>query len=209
MTDDPKPPPRGGPVPRVPYSRALGEAICERIEAGDSLKEIAASEGFPPFSTLRGWLRIHPEFADRMAEALATAGKARSGPRSAYSHELAKEIVARLERGEKVRDLCADPRMPSPATLLAWQSQYPEFGRLYALVRDAQAEMLTDDVIEAAGNFTVENATAAAGEVRTLQWAVARISPRKPPARTEPAVAPTPTINLTILRFGNRKDPAE
>ena len=53
------------------YTPEIAEAVCERLEAGQSLAEVARAEGMPGRSTVYQWLEKHPEFADRYARARA------------------------------------------------------------------------------------------------------------------------------------------
>ncbi len=60
------------------YTKAIGEAICERIGCGQSLTTICPLEGMPDMTTVWRWLRDFPEFhtmyvaaRDAQADALA------------------------------------------------------------------------------------------------------------------------------------------
>lgn len=45
------------------YTFELGQAICERIADGDSLRSICNDEGMPNRTTVLRWLEANPEFA--------------------------------------------------------------------------------------------------------------------------------------------------
>lgn len=46
------------------YTDAVGEAVCERLAAGEPLSAIGADPAMPSRSTLFNWLREHPDFRD-------------------------------------------------------------------------------------------------------------------------------------------------
>ncbi len=71
--------PRGGGRRReaMPlYSRAIAEAICDRIGEGRTTRQIAAEPGMPPMGTLYLWLRREPEFAQMFGWACEMRGEA-------------------------------------------------------------------------------------------------------------------------------------
>ena len=59
-----------GPARSYLFSEAIGEEICRRLAAGESLRSICRSEGMPDISTVLKWAldRAHP-FARRYAQA--------------------------------------------------------------------------------------------------------------------------------------------
>jgi hypothetical protein len=59
-------------------------------------------------------------------------------------------ICERLIEGESLRAICTEPAMPDKATVLSWNSQNKEFGKLYASAREFQAQCISDDAIDVA-----------------------------------------------------------
>lgn len=53
----------------MPYSREMGDAICEGIAQGQSLRAICKAEGMPAVPTVCLWLARNPEFAEQYARA--------------------------------------------------------------------------------------------------------------------------------------------
>src|SRR6478672_2811574 len=47
---------------RFPISRAVGNLVCERIAAGETLNKIASEPGMPSRSTIDRWCTDRPEF---------------------------------------------------------------------------------------------------------------------------------------------------
>ncbi|HEX3700224.1 MAG TPA: hypothetical protein VHV27_06070 [Phenylobacterium sp.] len=54
---------------------------------------------------------------------------------SAFTWEMGELVLARIAAGETVRQLTADPRMPSYATVYRWTHMIAEFGEAYRAVR--------------------------------------------------------------------------
>ena len=72
-----------------------------------------------------------------------------------HTDQLAAQICARIATGESLRKLCEAPEMPSVATVMRWLfDPHPagdprlDFREQYA--REAQAELLVDEMIEIA-----------------------------------------------------------
>lgn len=61
-------------------------------------------------------------------------------PVSRYRREMGEVICARIEVGESLRSIAADPDMPSHVTILHWTRVHPEFGEMYRKVRAHLAE---------------------------------------------------------------------
>ena len=64
-------PPTGNPVGRPStYTPELADLICEQIVEGKSLSMICRPNGMPKLSTIFGWFRKHPDFAENYARAV-------------------------------------------------------------------------------------------------------------------------------------------
>jgi len=65
---------RGGSrAPHIPYDPDLAEAIAERVEQGETIKDISRDEGMPHEVTICRWQDNHPDFANRVIRARARA----------------------------------------------------------------------------------------------------------------------------------------
>ncbi|MFC6670481.1 hypothetical protein [Marinobacterium aestuariivivens] len=76
------------------YESALGNKICERLAAGESLRSICADSDMPSKSTVLLWIvdGRHKEFSDQYRLAREAAG---------YAHaDRLVELVDKLEAGE-------------------------------------------------------------------------------------------------------------
>lgn len=56
------------------YTRALGEAVCARLEAGESLTSIGRDPDMPCYGTVLKWVKRHPEFEEMYVAARQTQG---------------------------------------------------------------------------------------------------------------------------------------
>ena len=67
-----------------------------------------------------------------------------------YSDEIAMTICCRLINVESLRAICADPTMPTKATVRHWLARNAEFRRDYADARQMQMMRLGDEMLEIA-----------------------------------------------------------
>jgi hypothetical protein len=186
------------------YSEALGEAICARVAAGESLHAIARDEAMPERTTVYRWLKVHPDFATalqaaqrsaRVARRLreqAASGAARAralaNPRAwggmascRYTPQIGAAICERLADGESLRAICrqADWDGPHISTVYNWLKAIPAFSDMYVEARHRQADTLMDEVREV--GLAATPATVWADRLRfdTLRWLTARLAPKK------------------------------
>jgi hypothetical protein len=184
------------------YTPDLGAAICERVAAGATLRDILAEPGMPDRKTVWNWSRAEPEFARDLAAAQANArrtarlrtrarmaaarARALANPRARgglatthYTEELGREICRRLENGESLKAIGRDPAMPCYATIYHWLERFPEFEEMYVRARQRQADTLLDEAREVALGATRESVWADRLRFDTIRWMTARLAPRK------------------------------
>jgi hypothetical protein len=68
------------------------------------------------------------------------------------SPEIEDAILDRLAGGESLRRICDDADMPHVRNVLRWVIDDAEFATKYARARQAQAELLVDEMQEIADN---------------------------------------------------------
>lgn len=73
-----------------------------------------------------------------------------AGRPSIFTPEIAETICARLMSGESLREICREDGFPDIATVGRWLHRHDEFRTQYAQAREAQAEVLADEVLEIA-----------------------------------------------------------
>lgn len=79
---------------RSTYTEATGNAICERLTLGESLREICRDDGMPSEAAVRSWVVTHQEFGARYVRA-----------RDMGLDHLAERLIDQLEEsGDVQRD---------------------------------------------------------------------------------------------------------
>jgi hypothetical protein len=118
------------------------------------------------------------------------------GRPTTFTQAKADAICERLANGMSLRAICRNKAMPNKSTVFKWLGQNSEFSDQYARAREAQADLLVDEMIELAdtpkiGKKTkktsdgkVEETTFDMTEHRRLQietrkWVAAKMRPKK------------------------------
>lgn len=188
------------------YSPALGEAVCARAAAGESLTAICETSGMPERHTLGNWARAYPEFgqalraamrraraAERLADRAALAarpgaGRLGSGPPgsgrrvgrpSTYRVEVGRAICERLADGETLTSIGRDPEMPCFGTILAWVKRNPEFEEMYIRARELFCEQMFDEARDVALASTHASVWSDRLRFDVIRWMTARMAPKK------------------------------
>ena len=98
-----------------------------------------------------------------------------------YNEQIAAEICTRIVKGESLRSVCRDEKMPNIDTIYVWIGKHPVFAEQYARARDEQADTLADE-IQALSDEAPPMVLGKYGEVIDtgwLQWQKQRIDSRK------------------------------
>jgi hypothetical protein len=159
---------------------AMVQRACRRIEAGWSLAEVCREPDMPSRSTFVSWLSQDPELRGLVEAAEAAAAEVFL-PRRDYHHwdpEVAEEVLARIEDGRGLREVCAERDMPVHSTVLRWIKERPEFEAAYRRAREAQADRLFDLAWRIACEATEDEVATARLKIQTLKWRVGRLAPR-------------------------------
>jgi hypothetical protein len=73
---------------------------------------------------------------------------AKVGRPTDFTPELGDDICERICDGESLRSICSDEDMPNRATVFRWIAKHEEFRDQYAQSREAQAEVLADEIMD-------------------------------------------------------------
>jgi len=87
-------------------------------------------------------------------------------------------VLARIEDGRGLREVCAERDMPVHSTVLRWIKEQPEFEAAYRRAREAQADRLFDLAWRIACEATEDEVATARLKIQTLKWRVGRLAPR-------------------------------
>lgn len=212
------------PDGRRPYVRrsyatklAAVTALCARIEMGETLAEACRCPTAPPWSSVQWWLGRYPELRAMVEASQAVAADAFGGRRAAYRRwtpEIAAEVLARVEAGRGLDEVCAQPDMPAYSTVMRWINERPDFHQAYMLARATQADRLFDLAWRIALEAEEHNTRTARLKIQTLKWRCAKLAPRRyGPQRAQPAedaveaAAPAkPVVSFEIRRFAATPD---
>ena len=69
---------------------------------------------------------------------------------SSYSVKIADKICECLAEGKSLNSICTSDDMPHKATVFRWLSSHDEFRDQYARAREAQADVLFDEILDIA-----------------------------------------------------------
>ncbi|SDV49205.1 terminase small subunit-like protein [Chitinasiproducens palmae] len=105
-----------------------------------------------------------------------TTSKRSAGRPSKYTEAIVDEICMRMADGESLRRICRDEGMPAASTVLLWRSERSGFAERYARAREAQAQLLFDEILEIADNTSndtvpkVDKEGNEYGEMPNAEW---------------------------------------
>lgn len=118
------------------------------------------------------------------------------GRPTTYSQAKADAICERLANGLSLRAICRNKAMPSKTTVFKWLGQNSQFVDQYARAREAQADLLVDEMVELADTpkigtrtkrttdgkievVTVDMIEHRRLQIETRKWVAARMRPKK------------------------------
>jgi hypothetical protein len=159
---------------------AMVRRACRRIEAGWSLSEVCREPDMPTRSTFMSWLAADADLHRLIETAEAVAAEVFL-PRRDYHYwdpEVAAEVLARIEDGRGLREVCAERDMPVACTVTRWLKERPEFEAAYRRAREAQADRLFDLAWRIACEATEDEVATARLKIQTLKWRVGKLAPR-------------------------------
>lgn len=209
------------PYIRRTYEKKLAAvtAVCARIEMGETLAEACRCPTAPPWSSLQWWLGRYPELRAMVEASQAVAAEAFGARRAAYRRwtpEIAAEVLARVEAGRGLDEVCAQPDMPAYSTVMRWINARPDFHQAYMLARATQADRLFDLAWRIALEAEEHSTRTARLKIQTLKWRCAKLAPRRyGTQRAQPAedavaeaapAAAKPIVSFEIRRFAATPD---
>ena len=153
------------------------------------------------------------------------------GRPSDFTEELSTSLLQWMSEGRSVASWCAPEDRPNVATVWKWCIRYPEFGKAYALAREAQADAIFDETIDIADNsaddwvmtkdgprFNGEAARRSQIRIDTRLKVAARLNPKKysekldlmiEDKRPQTAEARTARIAELLALGAKQNDPAD
>lgn len=120
------------------------------------------------------------------------------GRPSIFTKELGDKICERIALGESIRTICKEEEMPSAVSIYNWllDDDKKEFFKKYARAKDAQAELMFDELLEIADDGSNDWMTKTFGDteievenkevvnrsklrVDTRKWYLSKVLPKK------------------------------
>jgi transposase-like protein len=135
------------------YTAEIAERILEQLSVGRTLTEICHDPGMPSSCTARRWVIDDREgFAARYRQARET-GRAKPGPRSTFTAEMAEWILDELSDGRTLAEVCRDYGMPGRGTVRHWVKLDLEgFASRFREAREFGYEAMAEDIVDIADN---------------------------------------------------------
>jgi len=110
-----------------------------------------------------------------------------------YTPQVADFICLRIANGESVRKICLDPDMPASSTIFKWLSEQKTFSEQYTRAREAQMEVMAQEIIDIAddgsndtyvdddGNMRTEHDVINRSRLRVdaRKWLMSKLAPKK------------------------------
>lgn len=186
------------------YRREIGEVICARIDAGESVRSIAADPAMPSYATIFRWTKVNPEFAQMYDAVRAHLREGRvknrrlkhvsdawrvpheiklglrrhwvSGRKSTYRWAWGVAFCRRVAAGESVMQITADPAMPSSKAVYGWLKRHEEFLDMYLEAKAEQNRWLEFQIDMVVLEATPATFRSAKAQVARLEARIGRLA---------------------------------
>ncbi|HEY3950820.1 hypothetical protein [Phenylobacterium sp.] len=108
------------------FDAAKAQAFLARVRAGEPIRRLVRTKGWPSREALNLWKRMRPDFAVDLAAAAKAARASKPLP-FPYDEATADRIVLGCMKGERLRQVLKAPDMPSWLAVQRWRAARPEF----------------------------------------------------------------------------------
>jgi hypothetical protein len=122
---------------------------------------------------------------------------------SDYTQEIADLLCEGISDGRSLRDICAAEDMPARSTVFRWLSLHKEFSDQYARAKEAQADILFDEVLSiadqydsAADKLDVDHIQRARLRIDARKWMAGKLRPKKYGEKLELAGDPDAPLHM-------------
>lgn len=93
------------------------------------------------------------------------------------------KILERLASGDSLRHICSLKGMPAISTAMKWAATDDEFAEQYARAREAQADLMFEELDDVSESATKAKSAVQVNGLRlkadNIKWKLARMSPKK------------------------------
>jgi hypothetical protein len=195
---------RGRPCVYTPAERAQITAhVAARVALGERLADIlTARDGMPGRTQFLAWMKREPELG--RAYRLARRENARRwwsppGRPLRYTQALGEAVCGRIAEAAGLEEICAEPGMPSQATVYKWLARHDAFAAAYRRARQVQADRLFDAARAIAQGATGKSWRRDKLLIDTIRWQVGKLAPLKYGAR--PSGEPAEGLTIILRNF--------
>lgn len=103
-----------------------------------------------------------------------------AAPSKPYTDAIGAEICRRIEQGQTVRAIGADPAMPCAAQIYDWLRENPSFVEQYARAREESAHASADLIADVAADVIADRIAPDAGRVAidAHKWLAGKRKPK-------------------------------
>jgi len=134
------------------YVDWLAQEVLSEVKLGRRIEDLVRRPQGPTLTRLRAWSRRRPEFRAALAEAKRMGRRMRPLPWP-FDEAVGDRILLRLNKGETLPQIVADPGMPGLRALRRWRRAEPNFGgamrramRVGSRTRAREASMCTPEL---------------------------------------------------------------
>jgi len=188
------------------YTPEMAAIILARIEAGQTVRQVAADPDMPSYRTIYDWVESQPDFGEAWSEMRRERARARreeiirrgsaaweveirdalaegrkpwkkAGRKSTWTLERGEALCDLIHDGLNTRAACARPGMPDPPMVHRWLRNHPEFRESYTRAVRFRDFRLADEVWDLALQATPANLATLKPRVKHMQ---ARVSAMRP-----------------------------
>jgi hypothetical protein len=191
----------------VGYTAETADRILEQLMSGRGLVDICGDPDMPDQTTINCWVATDREgFAARYRSARQVGRLSRA--EVAYTPETANLVLDELMAGRTLEDICADPDMPSAASVRRWVRDDREgFAARYREAREVGCQVIGDQMLRIVDDrrndwitwrredgtmarmLDPQRVNRALARVKTRRWLLSRMLPKqfgdRPDARQE------------------------
>lgn len=114
-----------------------------------------------------------------------------------YSLDIVAEVCAQMAEGKALKDICAQPGMPSRPAWYKWMAEHAEVVDMYARAREQRADLMADEVISIAD--TEEDPQKARVRVDARKWAAAKMNPKQYGEKVTHAGDPNAPMTFNVI----------
>lgn len=139
--------------------------------------------------------------------------KHKGGRPTIYTQKLGKKICERISKGEGIRKICKDKKMPCPATIFNWllDDDKKKFLEQYEKSCNTRAELMFEELLEIADEKN-KDVIRARLRVDTRKWYLSKVLPKKFGEKLDLTSGNKPIqaiIGMEIINDGNIKNPIQ